>query len=197
MKESLWKLNYEGGELEIVSKTLNPEDIILELGTGLGLLSAYVAKKIGDQNVYTFEANSQLKDRIELLYQMNNVHPNIEFKILDKGNGFEKFYVEPNDIWSSSKLGISKTSKLISIEKLDINEFIKKYQPTYLIMDIEGAEADLIPHIQFESIKKIQVEIHTKFIGSNQTQNLIEILEKNGFRLNMEHSREEQYYFHK
>src|SRR5580704_16528201 len=84
---------YEQGEIEIIKNTLQPADIVLELGTGLGFVSAYCAKIVGSENVFTYEANLSLQKFIARLHLANEVHPNIIFKILGKGAGLLHFYL--------------------------------------------------------------------------------------------------------
>lgn len=54
-----WIVNhqYEINEIAIIEKTIKTEDVILEIGTGLGFVSAFCSKVINN-NIYTFEANS-------------------------------------------------------------------------------------------------------------------------------------------
>src|ERR1700722_20260570 len=68
---------YESGEINIIKKTLTKDDKVLELCTGLGFISAYCSKKIGGENVYTFEAIPYLETSIKELYKKNNVSPHL------------------------------------------------------------------------------------------------------------------------
>ena len=63
---------YEKEELKLVKYLLDENDIVMELGTGLGLLSSYCAKKIGSHRVFTYEANPALETYIRHTYRLNS-----------------------------------------------------------------------------------------------------------------------------
>lgn len=195
MLKALYGKEYEGGEINILAGTLEKKDRVLEIGTGLGFISAFCAKKIGEKNVMTFEANPFLEKRIRKLYQINNVSPNLRMALASTMNGYMDFFFEPIDIWSSSAIKLSQTSQLISVESVDINEVIKGFNPNYLIIDIEGAEYELLPKIDLKSINKIQIELHKKLIGDDKIEYLINYLRKEGFSVIEEFTASEQFYF--
>ena len=78
MLKALFNKDYEGGELQIINRTIDENDRILEIGTCLGLISAFCAKKIGNDRIKTFEANPLLERRIRKLYKINSVEPDIQ-----------------------------------------------------------------------------------------------------------------------
>lgn len=197
MLESLREKTYEYGELNIIEKTLNKTDLVLEFGTGLGLISAFCAKKIGTDHVFTIEANKNLKKQIEKLYHLNNIQPNIEFGLAGLSNNNVTFYYEPKDIWSSSTLKLSTTSKTVSVKEINCNDLLKKLKPNYLIMDIEGGEYLLLPKLNLDSVNKLQIELHSKLIGDAKIDELKIFLGKNNFKLDTELSGNEQYFFYK
>lgn len=57
LKMFFYSDSYENYEIRLLEKYLNENDIVMELGTGIGFLSAFCAKKVGSKNVYSFEAN--------------------------------------------------------------------------------------------------------------------------------------------
>ena len=61
MQEALWGHRYENSELEIVRSQLTSADTVMELGTGLGLISTFCTKRIPSDRVFTFEANPALE----------------------------------------------------------------------------------------------------------------------------------------
>ena len=197
MLKQIYNETYEGGELNILRNTLNVNDKVLEIGTGLGLISTFCAQKVGDESVYTYEANPNLEPVIEKTYSINNVSPHHTTAIISTKESKTNFYIEPVDIWASSLMKHSNTALSVELNSLEINKIIKAVNPNYLIMDIEGYEYELLPYISWKNIRKIQVEIHTKFLGPDKTNEIIQTLDKQGFNIHSEYSREEQYYFYK
>jgi len=49
--------DYERKEATIVSQRLTADDVVLEIGAGIGFLSAYCAKRIGSERVFAYDAN--------------------------------------------------------------------------------------------------------------------------------------------
>lgn len=172
---------YESGEVTIVKNTLTTEDRVLELGTGLGFISAYCSKKIGDNKVFTYEANPAMEPMISQLYKKNNVLPVVKFAMLGREKGLKKFYVSENGFFSSSQIPL-KNAKEIDVEVLPLNEVIQVIQPTYFIMDIEGGEYDVFSFIDFQTIRKIQFELHPDLLGKEKVNEIFSLLAKNGFK---------------
>jgi FkbM family methyltransferase len=173
---------YEGGEIAIIKETVGPEDIVLELGTGLGFISAFCSKRIGSDRVYTFEANPQLEENIKKLYRRNHVNPNLEFAVLGNNNGEKIFYVDKNNLLASSLKEIAgKNIRPRVIQQKNINVVMKNINPTFLIMDIEGGEYDIFMTIEFGTINRIQFELHPLLLNETQMDEIFEVLSKNKF----------------
>ena len=60
LRHHFYKGTYEGEELRVLKKVLTSSDRVLEIGAGIGFLSAFCAKLIGDNNVVAYEANPQM-----------------------------------------------------------------------------------------------------------------------------------------
>ena len=66
---------YERDELRLIGQLLSPEDVALEVGAGLGVLSAYCARRLGSSRVFAYEANPDLEACIRDTYSLNQVQP--------------------------------------------------------------------------------------------------------------------------
>lgn len=172
---------YEVGEFRLVEKHLNSTDRVLEIGTGLGFMSAYCAKRIGSTQVYSFEANPYNLETAKRVYAKNQVQPHLRLALLADKAGMVSFPVDRKSRLASSALVTQMET--VEVEQLDINAVIHEIAPTFLIMDIEGAEFDLLPLIQFQTIRKIQAEFHPHLLGQSKVDQLIQWLATNGFRL--------------
>src|SRR5450432_4008373 len=162
---------YEQSEITIIKNTLKRGDVVLELGTGMGFVSAYCARQTGDENVHTYEANSSLKKIIEALYKKNKIDPTVTFSMLGEKPGTKIFYRNNNSFLASSTEKATGKKQIDTVVPVfDLNEIIKKLRPTYLMMDIEGGEYDIFNIIDFQSIKKIQFELHPGVLGSEKVK---------------------------
>jgi FkbM family methyltransferase len=188
---------YEKGEIDIIKSTLSVNDKVLELGTGLGFVSAYCASKIGNDRVITYEANLFMKPYIEKLYKKNKVAPDLRIALLGETSGNRIFYKNKNSFLASS-LNNGPGGNLISFQVVqeDLNEIIRKENPSYFIMDIEGGEYDIFKIISFQSIKKIQFELHPLVIGKEGCEEIFRILKEQSFVKDDLLSKEDNYFYY-
>jgi len=122
-----------------LEKVLGENDRVFEIGAGIGFLSTYCAKKIASDRVVAYEANPQMIDKIKETYKLNNVNPTINNAILMDKDGEINFYLE-DDFWSSSMIKRSDNAKEVKVKIANINDELKKYNPNFLIIDIEGGK---------------------------------------------------------
>lgn len=187
---------YEKSEISIIKATLTSEDVVLELGTGIGFVSAFCSKKIGSEKVYTFEANSSLKPAIYELYKKNKVQPRLTFAMLGQTDKNEKFHKNKKSfLASSSQRNINEECDTVTVEKKDLNKVIEEISPTYLIMDIEGGEYDIFQSINFHTIKKIQFELHPLILGSEKVNSIFNRLLESNFVQEFSYAFPDNYYF--
>ena len=173
---------YEICEISIIKKTLSRQDTVLELGTGIGFVSAYCAKQIGSSRVFTYEGNPSLAPLIKELYNKNKVSPQAHTALLGTANGTKIFYKNKSSFLASSAGAIGgKGHTTFTVEEKNLNEEILRLQPTYLVMDIEGGEYDIFKIIDFQSITKIQFELHPAVLNQQQVDFIFEKLKQEKF----------------
>ena len=172
---------YESCEIAIIKNTLDKNDRVLELGTGIGFVSAYCAKKIGSDKVFTYEGNPGMQPLIAELYKKNKLNPHSQIALLGSNNGSRTFYKnEESFLASSANTNSSKTTSY-KVEEKDLNEEIARLQPNYLVMDIEGGEYEIMKLINFQTINKIQFELHPSVLNKEQVDFIFSKLEQSGF----------------
>lgn len=176
-----WIVNgqYEQGEIEIIKQRIEPQDRILEIGTGLGFVSVYCAKIVGSENVYTFEANPLNIEIALRVFKKNKVSPHLQNALLSDSRGMINFPVNRKSRLASSSLMAS--GEVVQVPQLVLNDIIRDIQPNFLIMDIEGSEYDVFRIIDFQSIYKIQVELHPSILGQEKLNEIFYRLKENGF----------------
>ena len=176
-----WILNgqYEQGEINIIKEHLVAGEKVLEIGTGLGFISAFSAKRTGSDNVFTFEANPSNAATAKEVFKKNHVYPAIENLMLGAGGGQVDFPINKKSRLASSLKGTDTDT--VSIRTEDLNETIKIIRPDFLIMDIEGAEYDIFRIIRYQTIKKIQFELHPQILGETKCNEIFAILAKSNF----------------
>ncbi|MBU6157438.1 MAG: FkbM family methyltransferase [Bacteroidetes bacterium] len=176
-----WIINgqYEQGEIEIIRQRIDPGDRVMEIGTGLGFVSAYCAKIVGSDHVYTFEANPLNVEMALRVHAKNNVAPHLQNALLADRRGIIDFPINRKSRLSSSLL--KSSCEIVKVPQLNLNETIEALSPDFLIMDIEGAEYEIFRMIRFQSIKKIQVELHPSILGKVRMNEIFDVLKENQF----------------
>lgn len=172
--------DYEAREIEIVARRLEPHDVVLEAGAGLGFLSAYCAKRVGAQNVHAYEANPDLIPLIRETYAKNAVAPNLVNALLAKGEGEREFKLA-GEFWGSS--AHREGGKAIRVRQVDLNAELARIRPTFLIVDIEGGEAEFFAGADLRSVRKICVETHADVLGDRALSDMLAGLFAQGFAL--------------
>lgn len=190
--EKLYCGDYEKGELKSIRKHLQPDDIVMELGAGLGFISLYCSKRIGSERVFAFEANPQLERYIRRNCELNGLFPNLEICLLSEQIGKQDFFIK-EDFWSSSSIS-TKNSRPIVVPTRSLNDEIRRIKPTFLILDIEGGEYELTQFIDFQTIRKVAIELHPNILGSEKSREVLERFAKAGFKVTWKHSIKNYYW---
>jgi len=187
---------YESREIDIVSRKLEATDVVLEVGAGLGFLSAYCAKRIGSERVHAFEANPALMPLIRATHERNGVAPSIHNALLARGEAARTFYVEA-DFWASSTTARSPQAKAIQVPQRDLNAELQRIAPTFLIVDIEGGEGEFFAYAGLAGVAKVCVEIHPDMIGDDGVSAVFARLLAQGFALDFRLIRKNVFFFYR
>ncbi len=174
--------DYEAREIEIVAKRLADDDVVMELGAGIGYLSAYCAMRIGSERVFAYEANPALMELIAATYRANGVAPVVRNVLLAEGEGSREFHVEP-EFWASSAVQGSGKANTISVPQADLNTELRRVRPSFLIVDIEGGEIEFFETADLATVRKICVETHPGIHSSAALSQMLGRLIAQGFAL--------------
>jgi FkbM family methyltransferase len=180
--EALYAGYYERNELKIIKANLDKHDRVMELGTGLGLLASYCARKLGSDNVFTYEANPALESLIQHTFSLNNVNPHLNICLLGETSGEQTFYV-CKSFWSSSIIQRKPDDQVIQVPVVPFNQEIQRIDPTFLIIDIEGGEYELFQYANLHNVQKICIELHSAILGAEKTEFVQKKLAEQGFHL--------------
>jgi hypothetical protein len=84
------------------------------------------------------------------------------------------------DFWASSTQG-GVEGVQVKVPMLSLNANIREVNPTFLVMDIEGGERELLDRIDYHDINKFILETHAWVIGQEETDRLLETIKQAGF----------------
>jgi FkbM family methyltransferase len=180
--QALTSGSYEAKEARLVSKAIKPGDRVLELGAGIGIITAIIAN-IQGVSVWAFEANPStavLAKRVIDANCLNNV--NFSQGLLKAGEPHTtQFYVR-RDLWMSSMdENQGPYEKVIELTSVNIDSFIFRHNINTLVMDIEGAERDLLENAKLPGVERIFLELHDHLYGLSGIRDITHALAVRGY----------------
>jgi FkbM family methyltransferase len=181
VEQAISKGGYERDELRLIGMVLSPSDVVLEIGAGLGVVSAYCAKRLGSGRVFAFEANPDLEPRIRETYSLNGVEPTLEMCAIRATAGRVTLY-RTKHVFSSSIVKRSAEAIPIEVPGKALSYVVEKFRPTLLIVDVQGAEDELFDRAQLPGVTKIMLELHERVVGEAKAQRVRGALTALGFR---------------
>ena len=188
--------DYERKELDVIERRLEPSDTVMEVGAGIGFLSAYCARVLGDERVFAYEANPALLELVTSVHARNKVRPHVTQALLGEGDGERDFFVEP-DYWASSLVRRSPKASCVRIRQIDFNSELRRVRPSFLIVDIEGGEYELLRNADLSGVSKLCIEIHPDVLGNARVSELFGRMIGAGLALDFTLMRKNVFYFYR
>ena len=196
LRDFLYQGQYEKQEMFILKETLDDHDTLLDIGAGIGLTSIWAAKRLRSvQRVYAVEASPRIIESIAVNAALNKVDIVIKWGAVTVNPGDADFYMTPH-FWSSSLLP-KEGAQPIKVPSISLDDLIKEHRPTYIMMDVEGAEYMILQNSDLSTIQKLCVEIHPHYIGLEKTIELIGYLSDIGFNAEKHLCSENGFFFHR
>ena len=194
---SIYRDTHEAEERAIVLSNLEPDDTVLECGAGMGVVTTLCCQQIGCDRVHAFEANAKLEPALRRTFALNQVSPHLEMKMVSLDGGEQEFFAADRFVVSSRYANSARyQGEQQKLDSVPIQRLIDDLQPSFLIMDIEGAEVDLASEgLNLRSLKKLCIEMHPHIVGDEAITQLIANLFRQGFLLRMTESRDDVLFF--
>jgi len=176
--------NYETSEYRALKKHLRPSDIYLDIGGGVGFTSCAAAEIVTPKNITVLEANPILIPAIKQNLSQNGfagatvIHGAVseetseEKIILSHGDGF----------WAGHTItGRRKLKNQILVPVVSFLSLLRKTEPTFIGMDIEGMEFGLFKETLPNSVRFISMETHSGIYGHVGLKGLMQDIFNQGF----------------
>lgn len=178
---------YELPERLLIQRLLEPEDRVLEIGGGLGLIALLAGRIVGDDNVAIYEANPRLIKTIEANFARNGrTAPVRNAAVVGRSiNGSTATFHLHRDFWASSLVDKPGMVESIEVPTVALSELIERHKPSVLIMDVEGAEYDMLLPTDLSSIDRLCLEVHSRYIGIDKISEIVQTLLASGFKLDL------------
>ncbi len=180
VRSHIFKGGYEAVEAELVSDIVRPGDRVLEVGTGIGFVSILCTKLAGQGRVTSYEANPKLEPTIRANYALNALQPDLRMKAVTVDGTQISFFANDN-ILSSSLIDRNLSATEITVETDAMADVMAEVQPDVIVMDVEGAETELLPAADLSGVRALIIEVHPHIIGAEAIERMDFALADQGF----------------
>lgn len=181
VRSALFKGTYEAHERKLARQLLRPGDRVLEIGAGIGFISLLCARICGAENVLSYEANLSLEPVIRGNYALNGLRPDLRMRAITV-DGRPVTFFRSDNIVSSSTTDRGNDAERMTVESDRFEDVIAEHGPDVVIMDVEGAETDLLTNSRLAGVKHIVVEIHPHITGDEPVSKMLSHLKEHQFR---------------
>lgn len=174
--------SYEAKEARWAPKAARAGDRILELGAGIGVITALLAS-VPDVTVWAFEADPASADLARRVLKANG-RSNVELHqgLLTAGEPREFAFYRRRDLWMSSLVEHQGSyDDVIRLVSQDVDAFVRRHAITLLVMDIEGAELELLSRAELPGVERIFCELHDHLYGLEGVQEITIQLARKGW----------------
>ena len=101
-------------ERDLLARALKPDDRVLELGGGIGMVAIECARRIGADRVTSYEANPELESLIRENYALNGVEPDLRMAMVGPEAGSRTFHLAER-FSHSSVHDVGETARSVSV----------------------------------------------------------------------------------
>jgi FkbM family methyltransferase len=177
---------YEGQEIAGALHVTGPDDTVLEIGAGIGLVGAVIAVNARPKAVRAFEANPDLIPAIEALYAANDLGERIAVRNAVLVSATDRpatmtFHIHNSYLGSSLTGDPARAQRSVDVPTASFAEICADLSPTVLIMDIEGGELEVLRHADLSGFRAVVLELHPNAYGVEGMRECKAILRDAGF----------------
>ncbi|WP_458094336.1 FkbM family methyltransferase [Roseomonas sp. WA12] len=189
MAESFRRERFENHEARITRHVLQPGDRVIEMGTCTGFVAMVAASIVGAENIMSFEANPVAAGLARHHFELNGLPIKLTNKVLlprsmtSPGTKTIPFYV--GDQLNNNSLK-KKRGEAIEVEIQVLEDVVAEFQANVLVMDVEGAEIDILCNADLDGIDHIVMETHYRKMGRDKTDRMIRNLYMKGFCIDLQ-----------
>lgn len=184
LERSLTAGRYENHEADALLLHLRPGDRVLDLGAGLGFISALAAGIVGEDAVMGVEAGPETV-RLARRNLAANGFPGVKVlkgAVVGAGEGEVEFGQRPA-FWASALKGPGgwpENAEVIRVPARPLGKLLAKFQPTVISCDIEGGELEVLTE-PLPGVRLVVVETHPLVYGPEGVARIVEALRGQGF----------------
>lgn len=188
MADSFRAGTFEQSEVRLVKRLLRPGDRVIEMGTCSGYVALQTARIVGAENIICFEANPSAVQLAKANFALNGMDIQLRncalmpASIADKYGGSVRFFLSSELNNSSIK---KKAGESITVPVEILEDAIQQLKANVLVMDVEGAEVDILMNADLSGIEHILMETHYRKMGRKKIDEMVAHLYRVGFTVDL------------
>ena len=190
-RRALLRGRYERHKVRQLRNRVEPNDVVLDVGAGIGLTALYAASMVGGENVLCVEADPRAADLAEANFAANG--RDIELLragAVPRGEPSEVDFHLHEELGRSSLTPRAGGIETVRVPTLDIAPLLRARNVSVLNVDVEGSERDVLHAIDdFGPVRIVLLSVHEQVVGYERTNRLLERLFDAGFALDFPDSR--------
>ena len=174
--EKLGDGTYEADEARSADRCVRKGFRVLELGAGIGYVTAMCAKRAGPANVMSVEANPALIPVIEANLALNGlsgvtlIHGAATGPVEEGATA--EFAVSEGYTGSS----LDGKGRAVTVPLISIHDLIRAHKPHVVLMDVEGAEADMFNRLWKCPLRFCVMELHPKKYPARTIKKIVDMM---------------------
>lgn len=175
---------YEAKERRAALMRLKPGHRVLDIGAGIGFITASCAAVTGGRYVTAIEANPDLIPVIRKTMALNN-HPKVKIvhgAVSGQASETQKSaFAAAGAFWAGRIVTDDATGPSVrQVPQLALPRLLARYRPRHVIMDVEGAEAQFFDTPWPRHVRQIVMELHPKRYPDSTIQKIVDCLSASG-----------------
>jgi len=174
---------YEEDEAHAAKKRIKQGFRVLELGAGLGLVSNICAARAGAENVLSVEANPAMVPVIRANLDGNgHEKARLIHGAVTGGDGGGDIAFQANAAFLGGALARdgAKPAELVDVPKIGIRSLIARHSPQVVLMDVEGAEAELFDAPWNPQLRFLILELHPPRYPAAVIKRIVDCMSETG-----------------
>ncbi|NOR61451.1 MAG: FkbM family methyltransferase [Rhodobacteraceae bacterium] len=179
---------FEAEEAAQLPFIVKPEDIVLDIGAGIGFISTLIARRA--ERVISVEANPDLLPFMAKLHALNSIENATRLNVVlgEVEAGLATFY-QRRDFWMGSlSKGPNPYKSAVKVPYMALNPLLKKERVSLIVCDIEGAEAFLFNRADLAGVDRVYLELHDHITGLKGVAAVFEAMAAQGLAYDPRHS---------
>ncbi|MYE81640.1 MAG: FkbM family methyltransferase [Gammaproteobacteria bacterium] len=191
IRRALLRGRYERHKVRQLRNRVEPNDVVLDVGGGIGLTALYAASMVGAENVVCLEADPRAATLAEVNFAANG--QDIELlraAAVPGGDPADVDFHLNEELGRSSLTSKAGDIETVSVPTADVAPLLRGRGISVLNVAVEGSERDLLTAIDdFADVRILLLSVHEQVVGYERTNRLLERLFDAGFALDLPDSR--------